>query len=295
MDINVLKTFIAVCEHSGFSAAAEKLGYTQSTVSSQIHQLEKELNTVLFDRFYHRIALTSDGETVLRFARSVVEAEEKLMLELSKQERLDGTIRLAMSSSLCNRYFKNDFLRFKERYPGINLIVTEGGTGRMFDMLQKNEVDLVFTLDRHVYEEDYIICAEREEQVHFVAAADHPIHKKTGLRLKDIYNEEFILTEKNMSYRRLLDRELAGQSLAIHPALEIGSPFQICDIAKDSNYIAFLPDFVTEDYIKSGELKVVEIIDCNIKVWTQILIHKNKWRSRVLSAFIDFYRDLTQA
>lgn len=52
MDTNVLKTFVAVCEYSGFSAAAEKLGYTQSTVSSQIKQLESELNTVLFDRFY---------------------------------------------------------------------------------------------------------------------------------------------------------------------------------------------------------------------------------------------------
>ena len=47
MDTNVLKTFVAVCEYSGFSAAAEKLGYTQSTVSSQIKQLESELNTVL--------------------------------------------------------------------------------------------------------------------------------------------------------------------------------------------------------------------------------------------------------
>ena len=69
MDTNVLKTFIAVCEYSGFSAAAEKLGYTQSTVSSQIRQLEKELNTTLFDRFYHRIELTSDGVTALKYAR----------------------------------------------------------------------------------------------------------------------------------------------------------------------------------------------------------------------------------
>ena len=48
MDINILKTFVAVCEYSGFSAAAEKLGYTQSTVSSQIKMLENELGTVLF-------------------------------------------------------------------------------------------------------------------------------------------------------------------------------------------------------------------------------------------------------
>ena len=54
MDLNVLRTFVAVCEYSGFSAAGERLGYTQSTVSSQIRQLEKELNVALFDRFYHR-------------------------------------------------------------------------------------------------------------------------------------------------------------------------------------------------------------------------------------------------
>ena len=55
MDTNVLKTFIAVCEYSGFSAAAKELGYTQSTVSSQIKQLEKELDVRLFDRYYHKI------------------------------------------------------------------------------------------------------------------------------------------------------------------------------------------------------------------------------------------------
>ena len=50
MDTNVLKTFVAVCEYSGFSAAADKLGYTQSTVSSQIKQLENELDTVLLSQ-----------------------------------------------------------------------------------------------------------------------------------------------------------------------------------------------------------------------------------------------------
>ena len=82
MDIHVLKTFIAVCEYSGFSAAAKKLGYTQSTVSSQIRQLEKELNVSLFDRFYHKIKLTSDGAIVLRYARDMVESNEKMLSEI---------------------------------------------------------------------------------------------------------------------------------------------------------------------------------------------------------------------
>ena len=82
MDLNVLRTFVAVCEYSGFSAAGERLGYTQSTVSSQIRQLEKELNVALFDRFYHRIVLTQEGSLVLRYARDVLTAQEKLMVAI---------------------------------------------------------------------------------------------------------------------------------------------------------------------------------------------------------------------
>lgn len=74
MDTNVLKTFIAVCEYSGFSAAAKELGYTQSTVSSQIKQLEKELDVRLFDRYYHKINLTEKGVLVLQQARNILKA-----------------------------------------------------------------------------------------------------------------------------------------------------------------------------------------------------------------------------
>ena len=82
MDTNVLKTFVAVCEYSGFSAAADKLGYTQSTVSSQIKQLENELDTVLFDRFYHRINLTEDGLIVLQHARKYSNLTKKCLKNL---------------------------------------------------------------------------------------------------------------------------------------------------------------------------------------------------------------------
>ena len=294
MDTNVLRTFIAVCEYSGFSAAAQKLGYTQSTVSSQIRQLEKELDTVLFDRYYHKIELTSDGEIALRYARSILEVHAKMMAEIRQQERIEGTIHLSMSSSVCNRYFKEDFLCFRQQYPGIHLIVSESITEKMFDMLQKNETDLVFTLDSHIYNSEFRICAEREEAVHFIAAADHPLIEKGSLTLKDLCTEEFVLTESNMSYRKLLNHELATRSIEIQPVLEIGNPLQICEIVKNSCLLSFLPDFISQEYVQSGQLKTLEVTDCPIKVWTQLLIHKNKWQSPALRACIDFYKDIMQ-
>lgn len=112
MNTNSLKTFIAVCEHAGFSAAAKELGYTQSTVSSQIKQLEAELQVRLFDRYYHRVSLTEEGILVLQQARNILNAQEKMLASLKFGERIEGEIRLAMSSSICNRYFKEDFCSF---------------------------------------------------------------------------------------------------------------------------------------------------------------------------------------
>ena len=74
VDIKNLITFIHVAELNSFTKAAEKLGYSQSTVSFQIRQLENELNTQLFERINHTIALTETGVQVLNYAdrKSVV-------------------------------------------------------------------------------------------------------------------------------------------------------------------------------------------------------------------------------
>jgi len=289
MDLNVLRTFVAVCEYSGFSAAGERLGYTQSTVSSQIKQLEKELNVALFDRFYHRIVLTQEGSLVLRYARDVLTAQEKLMVALHHADKVTGDLHLAMSSSMCSRYFDDDFIDFQRSYPGIRLTITEAGTENMFSMLRKNEADLVFTLDTHIYEPDFEICAEKEEQVHFVAAAGNALEKSKTLSLAEIIDQPFAMTE-SMSYRRILDKLLAARSEAITPLIELGNPTQLCSLVSKSDMLTFLPDFITQAFVENGMLCRLPVTDCTVSVWTQLLIHKNKWRSPALQALIDFYR-----
>lgn len=293
MDTNVLKTFIAVCEYSGFSAAAKELGYTQSTVSSQIKQLEKELDVRLFDRYYHKINLTEKGVLVLQQARNILKAQAKMLDSLNSAESIEGEIRLSMSSSVCSRYFKNDFLRFHHQYPEIKVEITENGTEQMFDKLRKNETDLVFTLDRHIYDSDFIICAEQEEQVHFIVAADNPV-AGCSWKLSEISQNEFVLTEQAMSYRKILNETLASQSLEIRPVLEIGNPLQICELVKNSSLLSFLPDFISEKYVKDGQIKRLDVAGCPVTVWTQLLLHKNKWRSPAINVFIEFYKEVMQ-
>ena len=134
---------------------------------------------------------------------------------------------------------------------------------------------------------------EQEEQVHFIVAADNPV-AGCSWKLSEISQNEFVLTEQAMSYRKILNETLASQSLEIRPVLEIGNPLQICEIVKNSRLLSFLPDFISQGYVKSGQLQTLDVADCQVKVWTQLLIHKNKWRSSALSAFISYYRNVMQ-
>lgn len=290
MDINVLKTFVAVCEYAGFSAAGEKLGLTQSTVSSQIKQFEKELGVTLFDRIRHKTLITDEGRVVLRYAREMLALQQMMTTELDHKGALAGEVRLAMANSVCSKYFTDDYLEFHRKYPDIRVNIVESGTEHMFDMLRKNEVDIVFTLDNHIYDPEFAICAEKKEATHFVASSDHPLAKAAApLSLKDVAGEAFILTEGPMSYRKLLNHRLAEESLSITPLLELGNTEQICRLLTKSRALSFLPDFITEPFIASGELVRLPVADCDVTVWTQILIHKNKWKSPAMEAFIGHY------
>src|SRR5215472_5123587 len=82
-DIELLRTFVAVAESGGFTHAAKGLNSTQSTVSAQIHRLEEEAGQLLFVRSTRSVQLTSAGETLLGFARTILRLNEDARLRLS--------------------------------------------------------------------------------------------------------------------------------------------------------------------------------------------------------------------
>ena len=83
MEIRQLKTFIGIVKLGSFSQAAQFLGYTQSTVTTHIQLLEKEFNTVLFERFGHSLMLTTEGEKLYDYAEQIVYLAEKTENALS--------------------------------------------------------------------------------------------------------------------------------------------------------------------------------------------------------------------
>lgn len=278
MDTKNLTTFIYVAELRSFTKAADRLGFSQSTVSFQIKQLETELSCQLFERINHTVHLTEKGREVLEYAHQINRMTRELK-DSMKEEASSGYIRLAMADSLCTSLLSRDFLRFRELYPNISLKIIAAGTEEMFRLMNHNEADAILTLDNHIYNTEYRILREEKVRTFFVAGAGTRIASASSLSIEELLLQPFILTEKGMSYRRLLEEKLAELSLEVQPVLEIGSTELICSLVEQGAGISFLPEYVIKDRVKAGTLVCLPVSGLEIHVWKQLLYHRNKWVS----------------
>ena len=290
MELRNLITFIHVAELGSFTKAAEQLGYSQSTISFQIKQLEDELDCLLFERINHTITLTERGHELVSYAHQIRSLTDDFKDSLTQEDICKGHIHIVTPDSVCEDMIYSRYIDFHTQYPHISIKFTTADTSVMFDMLDHNEADAIITLDSHSYRKDYVIAKEEPLSMHFVASPQSRFAGKTNIKIQDIINEPFVLTEYGQGYRRVLDKELAKKSLEITPVLEIGRTDIITHIISQSDMISYLPDFVTKEFIESGELCYLDISDIKIDIWKQLIYHKNKWMSKSLKNTIEYIK-----
>ncbi len=290
MELRNLITFIHVAELGSFTKAAQQLDYSQSTVSFQIKQLEDELGCLLFERINHTVSLTEKGHELVSYAHKIRLLTDEFKENLTGDQACHGHIHIVTPDSVCEDMILTNYIDFHKKYPLITLKFTTADTAEMVDMLDHNEVDVIITLDSHLYNRDYVIAKEQLLGTHFIASASSPLAKRKKIPLEEILKEPFLLTEYGQGYRRILDRELAKHSLAIYPVLEVGRTDIIISTVAQSNMISFLPDFITENMVNEGKLVYLDVDGIHIDIWKQLIYHKNKWMSKSLKSFIEYVK-----
>ena len=102
MELRNLITFTHVAELGSFTKAAEQLGYSQSTISFQIKQLEEELGCLLFERINHTITLTQRGHELVSYAHRIRALTDEFKESLAKDEEFIGHIHIVTPDSVCD-------------------------------------------------------------------------------------------------------------------------------------------------------------------------------------------------
>ncbi|HKE35421.1 MAG TPA: LysR substrate-binding domain-containing protein [Candidatus Acidoferrum sp.] len=140
-DTGLLRSFVAVAESGGFTNAAKLLNSTQSTVSAQIQRLEEEAGQLLFVRSTRSVQLTSAGETLLGYARTILRLNEDARMRLSGPSPA-GRIRIGANEDLTDDWLPNVLSHFSNKYPEVELELEIGIGPRLFQMVETQELDL---------------------------------------------------------------------------------------------------------------------------------------------------------
>ena len=98
--------------------------------------------------------------------------------------------------------------------------------------------------------------------------------------------QEFLLTERGMSYRDALDQRLAARGLAIHPYIELGSASLLCQMVERGMGLSFLPEYIVCPALSAGRLARLRVPDCTVTMHRQLFYHKDKWLTPQMKAFI---------
>ncbi|MFB7630060.1 LysR family transcriptional regulator [Streptomyces sp. NPDC056149] len=142
-----LRTFLAVAQTLSFTQAAHRLGLRQSTVSQHVRRLEDAAGRRLFVRDTHAVDLTEDGEAMLGFARTILEANERAA-GFFAGTRLRGRLRFGASEDFVLTRLPEVLEGFRRDHPEVDLELTVELSGTLHELLAAGRLDLVLAKRR---------------------------------------------------------------------------------------------------------------------------------------------------
>ncbi|PZA00352.1 LysR family transcriptional regulator [Gammaproteobacteria bacterium 2W06] len=141
LDMEILRTFLAISETGSFSRAAQQIHRTPSAVSMQIKRLEEMLGRALFVREPRQVHLTPEGETMLGYARQLLEINDEAVGQFLSPQ-VGGTVRLGAPDDLGTRVLPGILSLFSRSYPAVQVNVRVGRSPDLMRRLDIGELDI---------------------------------------------------------------------------------------------------------------------------------------------------------
>lgn len=180
MDVDHLRTFIAIAETGSFTRAAELVHKTQSAVSMQIKRLEERVGRAIFVRNGRSSKLSDDGERLLDYARRIVKLNVEAMAAFSDEGGLRGRVRLGVPDDYADRFLPEIMARFSRAYPAVELTVVCEPSTQLAHRIETDELDLAIITTTETSRPAEVF---RQERLLWVTSSRHPTHEERPLPL----------------------------------------------------------------------------------------------------------------
>ena len=267
MDTNILKymAFITTVDCGSFTRSAEILNYSQSGISRMIGDLEKEWKVTLLERSRTGVKLTSDGITLLPYARNVCEEYHKLQMQVDDLNGLQsGLIRIGTISSIATHWLPNVIKEFQKKYPNIDYELLLGHYADIEEWILEGRVDCGFLrLPTHPDLETEFL---EQDRLLVVLPQNHPLASCDKFPVAALADYPFMLLEK-------------GQKA------EISHIFQECNV-KPNIHFTTVDDYAVMSMVEKG---------LGISILPELILRRTPYNIITKELDVPAYRNLGMA
>ena len=280
-----LEVFAAVATTGSVRAAAAQVHLSQPATSMALAELERLLGAPLFDRSQQRLRLNDHGRRVLPLAREILDRFAELGRGVEAAEQPRGELKLGASNTIGN-YLVGDLLGgFVRSHPRVALRLHVDNTAAIVAGVLDYSLDLG-CIEGDVAHAELELLPWREDALCICAPTGHPLVARPVLRPKDFAGSRWILREVGSATRQQAERTLAqlppGETI-----LELDQSEAIKQAVIAGLGLALLPAVAVQNAAATGRLAILLTPFLSLQRQLQFVIHRRKYRSALLQAFLD--------
>lgn len=292
MELKHLRTFLTVVEQGSYHRAAQMLGYTQSTITVQIQQLEEELGVPLFERVGRRMVLTQMGGQVLGRARTLLEEADQLASLARTGQELAGTLRVDMAETLLCYQMQPVIRAFRAQAPQVRLIIRGCNCMKIPQNLRDGLCDLGVGYD--IDWDRGMLQAEPLGEYEIVLLAAPTLQDTDFTTPHQRKRISLVTDEPDSLFRRQLEAYLQERDIILDTTIELWSIETIKRCVMSDLGFTFLPRFAAREELSDGRLVELSAPISGMRAPVLCARHKNRWITPAMELFQALLRSHVQ-
>lgn len=286
ISLKQLKVFIAITQHDTLTAASEALFLSKAAVSMALSELEKQIGHSLFDRVNNRLILNQEGQKLLPLADEIIERAQGIEQLFDNNQALSGQLRIGASDTIGNQiapYLLSDFRR-ETSHLSQSLFISNSAL--ICEKLVDYELDLALIEGKTLHPQ-LISTQFSDDEMCVVCAPNHPLAKQSNVTVGELENSDWILREPGSGSREFFLRVIAPRIEQWQESFQLNTTEALINSVSASLGLGCLSKLAAEPALHDG--RVVELklpLDMKRRFW--LLVHKEKYQSPLLKAFIEY-------
>lgn len=286
-----LEIFATVAEYKKMNLAASNLYIAQPTVSQTIIDLEKEYDTVLFERHNKELKITPAGTLLLKRAKEIIALHEGLeqeMKNLHEQRPLKIGATLTIGNTLISELVS---LLIKE-HPDIDVSVYIDNTRLLEHRMMHNELDLALVegviLRKEIQTEPVF-----HDRLEIICGCEHPFAQKTSIQIEELANQNFIMRERGSGTRAIFENLMLAHHVPFITKWESCSSSAIIDAVRHNLGLGIVSYRCVKEYDQNGEVKICPIESLNMERYFYLCYNRNHPITSQMQDFTNMIHNLS--